>query len=80
VLFPRDGTILGLRIARSGTTFLVALVGTGGASMFESLDDQMKLDDKKEVSSTERMFRWGLYILVSVLVFGGIVLAVHKIG
>jgi len=45
--------------------------------MFESLDEHMKLDDQKEVSSTERMFRWGLGLLVSILVFGGLYLGVH---
>jgi hypothetical protein len=45
--------------------------------MFESLDEQMKLDDQKEVSSGERMLRWGLGIVVSILVFGGLYLGVH---
>ncbi len=45
--------------------------------MFESLDDQMRLDDQKTVSSKERMFRWSLGIIVSILVFGGLYLGVH---
>ncbi|MGA2186295.1 MAG: hypothetical protein ABSH47_25045 [Bryobacteraceae bacterium] len=45
--------------------------------MFESLDEHMKLDDQKEVSSAERMLRWGLGIVVSILVFGGLYLGVH---
>jgi hypothetical protein len=45
--------------------------------MFESLDEHMKLDDRKEASSAERMFRLGLIVVVSVLVFGGIFLGIH---
>jgi len=46
--------------------------------MFESLDDQMKVDDRKTANS--RMFGWGLGILIAILVFGAIVFAVHKAG
>jgi hypothetical protein len=45
--------------------------------MFESLDEHMKLDDQREVSSRERMLRWSLGIVVSILVFGGLYLGVH---
>jgi hypothetical protein len=45
--------------------------------MFESLDEHMKLDDRKEVSPTERMLHWGLGIVVSILVFGGLYWGVH---
>ena len=45
--------------------------------MFESLDEHMKLDDQKEASAKERMLRWGLGVLVSILVFGGLYLGVH---
>lgn len=40
--------------------------------MFESLDEQMKVDEHKASSNTERMVRWALIILVSVVVFGGV--------
>jgi len=43
--------------------------------MFESLDDQMKVDDQKTASS--RMLGWGLGILIAILVFGGLYLGVH---
>ena len=42
--------------------------------MFDSLDDQMKRDELKEVSTTQRMMRWGLGILMTVLIFGGLYL------
>jgi hypothetical protein len=40
--------------------------------MFESLDEQIKLDEHKASSNTERMVRWALIVLVSVIVFGGV--------
>jgi len=43
--------------------------------MFESLDDQIKLDDRK--TSGSRMLGWGLGILIAILVFGGLYLGVH---
>jgi hypothetical protein len=45
--------------------------------MFDSLDEQIKLDAHKSSSSTERMVRWLLIVLVSILVFGGLYLGVH---
>jgi hypothetical protein len=42
--------------------------------MFESLDEQLKVDAHKSSSNTERMVRWGLIVLVSVVVFGGVYL------
>jgi hypothetical protein len=45
--------------------------------MFESLDEQIKLDEHKASSNTERLIRWTLIVLVSVIVFGGIYLGVH---
>ena len=45
--------------------------------MFDSLDEQMKVDAHKASSNTERLIRWLLIVLVSVLVFGGLYLGVH---
>ncbi len=45
--------------------------------MFESLDEQIKLDEHKTVSNTERIVRWALIVLLSVIVFGGLYLGVH---
>ncbi|HYL76699.1 MAG TPA: hypothetical protein VEU96_20965 [Bryobacteraceae bacterium] len=45
--------------------------------MFESLDEQIKVDEHKAVSNRERMIRWALIVLVSVIVFGGLYLGVH---
>ena len=45
--------------------------------MFDSLDEQIKADEHKAVSSRERMLRWLLIALVSVIVFGGLYWGVH---
>jgi len=45
--------------------------------MFESLDEQIKLDEHKASSNTERFVRWSLGVLVAVVVFGGLYWAVH---
>lgn len=47
--------------------------------MFDSLDEQIRSDEHRMTSSSERMFRWLLVVLVSVVVFGGLYLAVHFI-
>jgi hypothetical protein len=40
--------------------------------MFDSLDEQMKKDERKETSTTERIVRWVAVGIVSVIVFGGL--------
>jgi hypothetical protein len=45
--------------------------------MFDSLDEQMKKDEARETTSKERMMRWLLIAVVSVLVFGGLYYGVH---
>lgn len=40
--------------------------------MFDSLDDQMKMDEQKEVSKTEKIVRWAVVAISSVLLFGGL--------
>ena len=45
--------------------------------MFDSLDEQIRSDEHRMTTSRERMFRWFLVVLVSVVVFGGLYLAVH---
>ena len=45
--------------------------------MFESLDEQIRIDEHRAFSNRERMIRWALIVLVSVIVFGGIFLGVH---
>lgn len=47
--------------------------------MFDSLDEQVKADAKRSSSNRERMLRWSLVALASILVFGGIYAGVHFI-
>jgi hypothetical protein len=48
--------------------------------MFDSLDEQIRSDEHKMVSSRERMMRWLLIVVVSIAVFGGLYLAVRTVG
>jgi hypothetical protein len=45
--------------------------------MFESLDEQIKADEHKSVSNTERVIRWALVVVITVVVFGGLYWGVH---
>jgi hypothetical protein len=45
--------------------------------MFESLDEQLKLDEHKSMSSTERVLRWVLGIAIALIVFGALYWGVH---
>ncbi|HWF09244.1 MAG TPA: hypothetical protein VG297_12320 [Bryobacteraceae bacterium] len=47
--------------------------------MFESLDEQIKRDDKRESSMKERLILYLTISAVSVLIFGGIVVAVQHL-
>jgi len=44
--------------------------------MFDSLDEQMKHDDAMVTTPAERIFKWALVAVISVLVFGGIYMAI----
>jgi hypothetical protein len=45
--------------------------------MFESLDEQLKLDANKSTTSTERVMRWVIGIVIALIVFGGLYWGVH---
>jgi hypothetical protein len=45
--------------------------------MFDSLDDQIKADINKESTSTERMIRYGIIAVASVVLFGGLIMGVR---
>ena len=47
--------------------------------MFDSLNDQMKVDQQKESSPVERWLRWAAIAIVSVLVFGGLIYGVRML-
>jgi hypothetical protein len=48
--------------------------------MFESLSDQIKADDRKEISGRERVLRYTLIAVLSVILFAGLYLAVHFVS
>ena len=45
--------------------------------MFESLSDRIKADERQEVNSTERVLRWVLMLVLSVVLFGGLYMGVR---
>jgi hypothetical protein len=45
--------------------------------MFESLDEQIRNDELKALTQRERILRFTLILLVSVIVFGVLYLGVH---
>ena len=48
--------------------------------MFDSLDDRIKHDDDVEISRRERIGRWVVIAILSIVLFGGLYLSVHLIG
>ena len=45
--------------------------------MFESLDEQIKRDEKRQSSTAERVILYLTISAVSILIFGGIIIAVQ---
>ena len=48
-------------------------------TMFDSLDEQMKADERKAISTTERALRWVAVAITSVLLFGGVYYGVRML-
>jgi hypothetical protein len=48
--------------------------------MFDSLSDQIKRDEHAEVGNTERIVKWVIVAVVSVLIFGGLHFSVRMLG
>ena len=48
--------------------------------MFDSLEDQMKHDDQRESSKKERMTVWAVIAVVSLALFGGLLLGITKLS
>ena len=46
--------------------------------MFDSLEEQIKRDEKGQTSTRERVILWLTISAASVVVFGGLILAVQK--
>ncbi len=47
--------------------------------MFDSLADKIREDDQKESNPTERIVRWVIIAVVSVVVFGAIYWGIHAL-
>jgi len=47
--------------------------------MFDSLADRMREDEHKEVKSTERIMRWLVVAVGSVVIFGGLYLGIRML-
>ena len=47
--------------------------------MFDSLADRMKEDEHKEVNQTERIIRWVVVAVLSILLFGGLYMGVRML-
>ena len=45
--------------------------------MFESLDEQLKLDAHKSMSAAERTLRWVLGLVIALLVLGAMYWGMH---
>lgn len=48
--------------------------------MFESLTDQMKQDDREQVPRSERIIRWAVVSVLSVVLFGGLYFGIRLLG
>ena len=48
--------------------------------MFDTLDDTMKHDDQASSSAASRLVPWAVGILATVLVLGGLYLAIRTLG
>lgn len=47
--------------------------------MFESLADQIRHDEREQVSRRERLVQWMAVSILSILVFGGLYLAIQML-
>ena len=48
--------------------------------MFDSLSDRIKQDEGVSASWTQRMIRWAVVLMLSVLLFGGLYFVVRWLG
>jgi hypothetical protein len=47
--------------------------------MFDSLADRMREDDHQEVKTSERVIRWLLISVLSIVLFGGLYLGIRML-
>jgi hypothetical protein len=47
--------------------------------MFDSLADRIREDDHKEVNQTERIIRWVVVAVLSIIIFGGLYMGIRML-
>jgi hypothetical protein len=47
--------------------------------MFESLSERIKEDEHKEINRTERIIRWVVIAVLSVVLFGGLYMGIRML-
>ena len=47
--------------------------------MFASLDEEMSIDEKKATTKQERVIRWTLTVVLSIILFGSLYFGIHLI-
>jgi hypothetical protein len=47
--------------------------------MFDSLDEQMKHDDRETTTPRERIIKWAAVALIALTVFGGLIYSVRML-
>jgi len=47
--------------------------------MFDSLDEQIRKDEARVISSGQRYMRYVIYVAATVVLFGGLIVAVVKL-
>jgi len=45
--------------------------------MFDSLEERMKQDEDRISTRKERIMRYAFYVLIALLLFGGLIFAIH---
>lgn len=45
--------------------------------MFDSLDEQIKRDENRVSTPTQRFMRYAIYVIAAAVVMGGVLIGVH---
>lgn len=45
--------------------------------MFETLEEQIRIDEQKTTTKRERMIMWAVILLLSVILFGALYFGLH---
>ncbi|MBZ5608265.1 MAG: hypothetical protein LAP38_08410 [Acidobacteriia bacterium] len=47
--------------------------------MFQTLEEQIRIDDQKATTKQERMMRWAFIVLLSIVLFGALYIGIHLV-